>query len=249
MTIKHDEPTDRRNGEPEYAPGWTHIDLKLHFESREHYQAAESIAAITVSFQVAYDAICEGMGYPQAALKVLRIDYPNMSISLAGLGDAVKALGELLKSVPQVIVGLVTIRGAVKVRQAKLQRQLVEEQTRLLEAQRKLREEEAREDGAGRALRTEAAKAHVETASAKVSLAKERRKAAATGMDPDMKKLAAIRGAARATRNAPRDMRPQLFVEGVRYRVPPVAGFPTVHLEARVREPEADEVGVLRARP
>lgn len=240
------EPPSRKPLQSRVERGWTEIQLQVYFESRRP-SSAEDIAALTISFQLAYDAICEGLGYPKTAMQVLRIDYPNMSISLAGLGDAVKALGDLIKSVPQAIVDLVTIRGAIKVKRAKLERQLVEEQTRLLEAQRKLREMEASADPNGYALRTEAARAHVEAASANVRLLKERRKEAATGMEPDMKKLAAIRSAARATREVPREIRGQMFVEGVRYRVAAPAGSSRVQLAARV--PESDEEASVTNRP
>jgi hypothetical protein len=223
--------------------GWTQIAVQVAFESQD-LRPAEDIAALTLSFQLAYDAICEGFGYPKTAIRLLSVDYPNMSINLAGLTDAVKALESLIKSLPQAIVDLITIGGAIKVKRAKLSRQLIEEKTRLLEAERRLRDTEARGDGA----RTEAERAHVEAALARVRLANERRKVAVVGMQPDMKKIGAIRSAARETRDSPKDVRSQLFVEGVRYRVV----VPTTASIARMSAEIIDEdmkVGTQRGSP
>src|SRR5439155_26189409 len=82
--------------------------------------SADELVALVLGVQLAYDVICDGMGYPRSDREVTRLRHPNSLVNFKGLRGAVGALAALVQRVPQIIADLVTIRSRVPLQKAKL---------------------------------------------------------------------------------------------------------------------------------
>ena len=92
------------------------IDLNMHWkdeasrmseaDENENIPGAGQMAALFISLQAAYEAVCDGMEIPRHNLYVVSIAHPNSLFSLKGLGEPIRALNEIIASFPNLVLEL-----------------------------------------------------------------------------------------------------------------------------------------------
>jgi len=78
------------------------------------------MGALFLNLQLFYDEISDGLEIPRTFLQVEQVSHPNMSISLKGLGEPIKALRDFLEAIPNFIVSIWTIRQRIKQQRVEL---------------------------------------------------------------------------------------------------------------------------------
>jgi hypothetical protein len=78
------------------------------------FPSSEDMGALFLSLQLFYDEISDGLEIPRTFLQVEQISHPNMSISLKGLGEPIKALQHFLEAMPDIIVSIWTIGDIIR---------------------------------------------------------------------------------------------------------------------------------------
>jgi hypothetical protein len=123
--------------EPEYSSGVTidnggiataydsvEITLDWYPESGSNeiiYPSSEDMGALFLSLQLFYDEISDGLEIPRTFLQVEQVSHPNMSVSLKGLGEPIKALRDFLAALPNLIVSIWTIPARIREQKAEIE--------------------------------------------------------------------------------------------------------------------------------
>ena len=99
-------------------------DTRNDKNSQSSIPSSLQMAELFASVQLAYEMICDGMEIPAHNLRVTQALHPNMSLSLQGLGEPIKALKEIILAVPELIVSLCTLPSAVKLKKSEHRRKI-----------------------------------------------------------------------------------------------------------------------------
>jgi len=86
---------------------------------------AISMSTLFLNFQLCYEAVCIGIDYPMHNLEITGTKHPNMSVSLKGLGEPIRALRDLIESVPELVVSFCTIKKKIEAKNQELDREMV----------------------------------------------------------------------------------------------------------------------------
>jgi len=189
---------------------------------------ADELVAFVVGIQIAYETICDGLGYAQSDLEVNSLRHPNSIISLKGLREPIDALAQLLRQVPEMIANLVTVVARVRVQKGKLKADLREAEqkeaaaaAKIAELQRTKAAAEANADllQALATAKVQAEIAKVEAQRYRALLAKAQAERKILGLVPNTRELSKLRAAARKVSAAPSPDRPHLLAEAMVYHV------------------------------
>jgi hypothetical protein len=97
------------------------ISIEWYPGERTQVPSSEDIGTLFLNLQLIYDEISDIMEVPKHFLQVERINHPNMSISLKGLGEPIKAFKDFLASLPEIIVSIWTILSRIREENAKIE--------------------------------------------------------------------------------------------------------------------------------
>ena len=88
-------------------PGYAIVDLDVKWSGPA---VADDLVQLLMGAQMLSELVAQATGQPVHLLDVTELRHPNMSLSLKGLAEAIEALADVIRSVPDAVVNLLLVR-------------------------------------------------------------------------------------------------------------------------------------------